>query len=133
MLKGQFHFTYNYIDYYIFYYSDVLAQQAKDYVIGLQWILYYYYTGVPSWGWFFPHHYAPYMSDLHSFCDIEVELDPGVPFMPFQQLMAVLPSGSKDLLPVAYQVYIIHVHVQYAIIHNPLLGLYIALIQQSAT
>lgn len=84
--------------------SDVLAQQAKDYVLGLQWILYYYYTGVPSWGWFFPHHYAPYMSDLHSFSDIEIELDPGVPFMPFQQLMAVLPSGSKELLPDAYVV-----------------------------
>ena len=25
--------------------------QAREYVRGLQWILYYYYKGVPSWSW----------------------------------------------------------------------------------
>ena len=89
---------------HVFTYRDVLEQQAVDYVKGLQWILHYYYTGVPSWGWFFPHHYAPYMSDLHSFSHIEVELELGTPFLPFQQLMAVLPAASRALLPEAYQV-----------------------------
>ena len=29
----------------------VLAEQAKCFVVGIQWILHYYYTGVPSWSW----------------------------------------------------------------------------------
>jgi 5'-3' exoribonuclease 1 len=28
----------------------------------------------------------------------------GVPFLPFQQLMGVLPEASKELIPVAYRV-----------------------------
>ena len=28
----------------------------------------------------------------------------GSPFLPFQQLMGVLPEASKELIPVAYQV-----------------------------
>ena len=30
---------------------EVLREQATGYVKALQWILYYYYTGVPSWSW----------------------------------------------------------------------------------
>ena len=29
----------------------VLAEQAKCFVVGVQWVLHYYYTGVPSWSW----------------------------------------------------------------------------------
>lgn len=32
------------------------------------------------------------------------EFDLGKPFRPFGQLMGVLPSASKDLIPHAYQV-----------------------------
>lgn len=32
------------------------------------------------------------------------EFDLGKPFRPFEQLMGVLPSASKDLIPFAYQV-----------------------------
>ena len=31
--------------------KGVLEEQAKCYVVGIQWILNYYYSGVPSWGW----------------------------------------------------------------------------------
>ena len=31
--------------------EDVLLNQARCYVVGVQWVLQYYYTGVPSWSW----------------------------------------------------------------------------------
>ncbi|XP_022244143.1 5'-3' exoribonuclease 1-like, partial [Limulus polyphemus] len=82
---------------------DVLKDQAYGYVRAIQWNLHYYYNGVASWSWFYPHHYAPYISDVRDFSNLNLEYDLGKPFLPFQQLLAVLPAGSKDLLPKAYQ------------------------------
>jgi len=54
---------------------------------------------------YYPHHYAPYLSDVKGFSDLKIEFDLGRPFLPFQQLMAVLPTASKGLLPEALQVH----------------------------
>lgn len=64
----------------------------------------YYYRGVVSWDWFYPHHYAPMISDMTGLAQIRVAFEPGQPFRPFQQLLAVLPAASAKLLPSAYQV-----------------------------
>ena len=53
---------------------------------------------------FYPYHYAPYVSDIKGFRDICIEFEVGNPFLPFEQLLAVLPPASKSLLPKAYQV-----------------------------
>ena len=54
---------------------------------------------------FYPHHYAPYMSDVKDFKDMDIKFDLAKPFLPFEQLMAVLPALSRDLLPQAFQVW----------------------------
>ena len=71
---------------------------------GIRWVLEYYYRGVVSWDWFYPHHYAPMVSDMTGLQHIRVSFNPGEPFCPFQQLLAVLPAASSKLLPSAYQV-----------------------------
>ena len=53
---------------------------------------------------YYPHHYAPYMSDLKDFCHLQLTYDRAEPFLPFEQLLAVLPPASKDHLPEAYWV-----------------------------
>ncbi|XP_075058040.1 5'-3' exoribonuclease 1 isoform X2 [Mixophyes fleayi] len=83
--------------------DEFLADQAKCYVQAIQWILHYYYHGVQSWSWYYPYHYAPYLSDIQNISHLKLTFNLGKPFMPFEQLLAVLPAASKDLLPQAYQ------------------------------
>ncbi|KAL0891892.1 hypothetical protein ABMA27_015146 [Loxostege sticticalis] len=79
--------------------DEVLADQAEGYVRAIQWNLFYYYKGCPSWCWYYPHHYAPYISDIKGFSRLKIEFELGEPFKPFEQLLAVLPAASKHLLP----------------------------------
>ncbi|XP_043280589.1 5'-3' exoribonuclease 1 [Venturia canescens] len=83
--------------------AEVLRSQAVAYVTAIQWNLNYYYNGCCSWSWFYPHHYAPYISDIKGFQDFKIEFELAKPFLPFQQLLAVLPAASRKLLPEAYQ------------------------------
>ncbi|XP_054016668.1 5'-3' exoribonuclease 1 [Hylaeus anthracinus] len=83
--------------------EEFLRSQAEGYVRAVQWNLNYYYNGCCSWSWYYPHHYAPYISDIKDFKDLKLEFDLGEPFLPFQQLLAVLPPFSKDLLPEAFR------------------------------
>lgn len=83
--------------------DEFLAEQAECYVQAIQWILHYYYHGVQSWSWYYPYHYAPYLSDIQNISHLKLKFDLAKPFMPFEQLLAVLPAASKDLLPQAYQ------------------------------
>lgn len=80
-----------------------MRSQAEGYVRAIQWNLHYYYNGCCSWSWYYPHHYAPYMSDIKGFKDLKLEYDMGEPFLPFQQLLGVLPAASKSLLPETFQ------------------------------
>uniref|UniRef100_A0A665V7G5 5'-3' exoribonuclease 1 n=1 Tax=Echeneis naucrates TaxID=173247 RepID=A0A665V7G5_ECHNA len=83
--------------------DEFLAKQARCYVEGIQWILHYYYHGVQSWSWYYPYHYAPFLSDIRNISGLKLTFELGKPFMPFQQLLAVLPAASMELLPQCYR------------------------------
>lgn len=84
-------------------FSDVLKEQTECYIRALQWTLSYYYRGVQSWSWYYPHHYAPYISDVQNFKDLNIDFELGTPFLPFEQLLSVLPAQSKTFLPQPFQ------------------------------
>ncbi|GMR35858.1 hypothetical protein PMAYCL1PPCAC_06053 [Pristionchus mayeri] len=76
-----------------------LKEQAEGYVRAIQWNLHYYYHGCCSWNWYFRHHYAPYISDVIDFSTMEMGFEMSQPFLPFEQLLAVLPAASSECLP----------------------------------
>lgn len=77
--------------------------QSRGYIDALQWTLDYYYCGCQSWSWYYPHHYAPFISDLVQFDDHVFNFKLGKPFLPFQQLLSVLPAASRNFLPPPYR------------------------------
>lgn len=88
------------------------------YLQGMQWVLYYYYTGVKHWRWYYPYHYAPMISDLgqdivanylggattiEDFAEDDNCSKERAPYTPFQQLLCILPVKSlKQCLPQEY-------------------------------
>lgn len=83
--------------------KDSILRVVHEYVRALQWNLHYYYHGCMSWGWYYPYHYAPFISDVANFKAIDTVFEMGEPFKPFDQLLSVLPAASCSLLPKIYQ------------------------------
>ncbi|KAJ1987342.1 5'-3' exoribonuclease 2 [Dimargaris cristalligena] len=79
-----------------------VAQITKSYIEGLCWVLRYYYSGCPSWTWYFPYHYAPFASDFKDIAKMDIQFDIGRPFKPMEQLMGVFPAASRSCLPPAF-------------------------------
>ncbi|KLO15236.1 hypothetical protein SCHPADRAFT_808151, partial [Schizopora paradoxa] len=69
---------------------EEMGHLVYRYVEGLQWVMFYYYSGVASWSWFYDYHYAPRISGL-------------LLSLPFEQLMGVLPAASDEHIPLAYR------------------------------
>ena len=87
--------------------ADLSKHRAlqQSYLEGLLWCLAYYYRGCISWGWFFPYHYGPMLSDLKDLTTIisQITFDLSEPLKPFQQLMGCLPPASSALVPPPYR------------------------------
>ncbi|KAI5186143.1 hypothetical protein NEHOM01_1308 [Nematocida homosporus] len=80
-----------------------IQQACLEYVRGLEWVLQYYHHGCPSWGWYYPMHFAPLAVDiaqaLRANQNITFGFNLGLPKRPLEQIMAVLPPSSADSVP----------------------------------
>ena len=96
-----------------FYYSFVLGlelensgdrvqKMAVKYLEGFQWVMNYYFQGVSDWQWYYPFNYAPMISDFVNIQMPDVTFESRPPFWALEQLLGVIPPGSKNLLPSAY-------------------------------
>jgi len=80
---------------------------CREYIKSLIWVYLYYVYELPSWNYFYPYRYAPFMNDLARYLGKVSEkefkelhnFELGEPCLPFQQLMNILPETSKELLP----------------------------------
>ena len=79
--------------------TRVVKDMVEKFVEGLMWVMAYYYEGVASWTWYYPYHYAPFASDMIKITHIQPNFQLGEPFLPVNQLMAVLPAASRFCLP----------------------------------
>jgi 5'-3' exoribonuclease 1 len=80
----------------------------QRYVEGLQFVLLYYYRGIPSWSWYYDNYYSPLASDLYLYVQHKNQESAGqstlswsydAPFAPLQQLLCVLHPENDSLLP----------------------------------
>jgi 5'-3' exonuclease len=86
---------------------------CKEYLKGSQFILTYYLYDIPDWYWFYPYHYSPFFSDIYEYLKylksnensqkinktLSFKFEKNEPLTPYEQLLAVLPTESSNILP----------------------------------
>jgi 5'-3' exonuclease len=74
---------------------------CNEYIEGLEWVFSYYTAGVPSWKWYYPYNYSPFISDVANHVSKYKSVYYGrtVPYEPLYQLLLVIPPRSMSLLP----------------------------------
>lgn len=73
-----------------------------NYIKTLQWVFYYYSKGIPSWDWYYPHHYSPHLSTMieNIPCNIQsFKFQLGTPSTKEEQLLRVIPPSNGNILP----------------------------------
>mmetsp|Transcript_6201 Transcript_6201/g.9011 ORF Transcript_6201/g.9011 Transcript_6201/m.9011 type:complete len:868 (+) Transcript_6201:60-2663(+) len=97
--------------------QDISVEQTMkswiiDYLVGLQFVMRYYLTGLPSWIYYYPHNYAPPASEMARYgasCIPQLiekmasafsSAEDKIPYAPMVQLLCILPlSSAKKVLP----------------------------------
>jgi 5'-3' exonuclease len=80
---------------------------CKEYLKGIQFVLNYYLYDIPDWYWYYPYHYAPFFSDICEYLKLlkkkgkklNFTFEKHEPLTPYEQLLAVLPPESSNILP----------------------------------
>jgi 5'-3' exonuclease len=76
---------------------------VKNYLIGLKWVTIYYFDKCPSWNWYYPFDYPPFISDIAKYLPKinlnDINFIKGKPLKPFMQLLSVFPPQSNNLIP----------------------------------
>lgn len=79
---------------------------AKLFLDGMFWVVNYYASGMPDWEWYYPFHYAPFVSDILDV--LRHDDDPyqmpvfqlHAPLPALLQLVLLLPPSDRNLLPI---------------------------------
>lgn len=89
-------------------------QICLDYISGLNWVINYYKIGIPSWKWYYPYFYAPFLTDLvTSIKNFKYKKLIDKPINNVVQLMSVLPQVSHNLLPNPYNKIVMKEMIEY--------------------
>jgi 5'-3' exonuclease len=83
--------------------NEEIQKICINYFEGLNWNLNYYFNGCISWSWYYKYRNCPALSDLYDNMDNIninelVNIDTNY-YLPFEQLLIVLPPGSNQILP----------------------------------
>ena len=107
--------------YYCYYYPHLekvseeeylhhIDTMVVEYIRGLKWITRYYFDSCPSWSWYYPYDYPPFLEDINSFLERNpdftiksLKFSMHSPIAPFNQLLLVLPPQSSFLVPKTFQ------------------------------
>lgn len=77
---------------------------CHEYFKGMLFVIRYYIDGIPDYQWFYPFHKSPFFMDMYESVDDfdgEILFENRGPLSSFEQLLAVMPPGSVDILPSA--------------------------------
>ena len=96
--------------YYKYYWNvsdDEIEEFSKKlvthYLTGIKWVTMYYFDECPSWNWYYPFDYPPFITDIAKYLPNtnlnKIKFDKGNPLKPFMQLLAVYPPQSSYLIP----------------------------------
>ena len=102
---------------YYKYYFDINTKEELEefskklvfhYVMGIKWVVLYYFDKCPSWEWYYPFEYiAPFIGDialhLKSISIKNIEFKLYEPVNPIVQLLSILPPQSSFILPKIFQ------------------------------
>lgn len=87
-------------------YNNHVGSMVEEYIRGLKWITRYYFDSCPSWNWFYPYDYPPFLEDIRDFLHNKkdfsiknIKFKISKPIRPFNQLLMVLPPQSSFLVP----------------------------------
>jgi 5'-3' exoribonuclease 2 len=93
-------------------YTKHINTMVYEYLKGLKWVTRYYFDSCPSWCWYYPYDYPPFLEDIRDYFSTctepfsfktNMKFTYGRPLRPFNQLLMVLPPQSSFLVPYPLQ------------------------------